>query len=751
MPNTSQNPISFAFLFIIVLFTTQKIYFRSGKIDPYRCLALLNNGTWSPLAPDGSRRWEPKDCRMVEHTANSLHECLNDRKVVFIGDSTIRQLFWAATKQVAHPNSETRIKRLLQSNGKHRDMSVRVDNIQLEFIWDPWLNSTALHGVLKTFYVLPTFLDVEAIAGMDGLPPVFVVLGAPGLWAARYGGNDYLNLFKRAVAGVVPYLSPSLDSDIKEAMMTAHSPGDIPNRILLAPVGIPDYSNLAPNRSKSITPERIKAMNNYLSQVFPNHLSYIPWVYNKIATSSKKDFDIDGLHMSDSMAALKLNIAFNALCNSAANARSHSFKGTCCVSPLPNYMPLVVCILLGILARYRSAVECHSLEVTGNPEVVESAETLRNILVALLWCWYADETSFFIKVERHYEQDIFVATCLVWLVVSILSSRKAPQQTDGPSSSKLDLRYYHGPGYIPRSQSNEIKGLMQGIILLYHYHYASQALWVYKIVRLFISGYLYISGYAHTLYLLQTDDFSLNRVIEILFRLNLLSACLPYMMRTTYTTYYFAPVITFWYLVLYVMLRSFKSYNRDLRWLFLKIVVTVRLTDLFILTPGILEAVTRFIHAIFFMSIDAEEMRFRLRLDRYITFVGIIVAALTHRASVRGERDFLRLGRAGEILTLRFTPWLAIVCAGSITTFFYTTQTYLQGKQAYNRLHPFISWIPILSFIVLRNSHRVLRDRYLLLPSLLGRISLETYVLQYHIWLAEDATAKLFLGYWEDR
>ncbi|KAI0115288.1 Cas1p-domain-containing protein [Daldinia grandis] len=751
MPDTSPKLINYAFLLVIFLvFVTQEIHSAPDKNDPHHCLALLNDGTWSHLTPDGSPRWEPKDCRMVEHTPDSLHECLNDRKVVFVGDSTVRQLFWAATKQVARPKSETRIKRLLQSNGKHHDISFRAGNVQLEFIWDPWLNSTVLHGLLKTFHTLPTPLDVGAIAGMNELPPVLAILGAPGFWAARYGGDDYLNLFKRAVTGIVPYLSPGLDSNISRAMITPDISDNIPSRILLAPVGIPDYSNLAPNRSKTITPERIEAMNNHLSHVFPNNMSYIPWVYNQLPTYSKTDFDIDGLHVSDSMAALKLNIAFNALCNSAASARSRSFKGTCCVVPPRNYVSVAVCILFGMATAFGAGARHHP-EAASNSEIFKATETLRNILATLLWCWYADGTYFLIKVERHYQQGIFVAACLTWLVVSVLSSRKAPFETDGPSSSKRDSRYYRGPGYLSRSQSNEIKGLMQGIILLYHYHYASQALWVYKIIRLFISAYLYISGYAHTLYLLKTNDFSLNRVIEILFRLNFLSVSLSYMMRTTYASYYFAPIVTFWYIVLYAMLRLFKNYNRDLRWLFFKVAVTARLTDLLILTPGILEAITRFIYAIFYMSIDVEEMRFRLGLDRYIVFVGVIVAALTHRASVRGEWDSLRLGRVGAILPLRFTPRLTMACVGSIITFFCVTQTYLRGKQAYNQIHPFISWIPILCFIVLRNSHRMLRDKYLLLPNLLGRISLETYILQYHIWLGGDATARLFLGYWEGR
>ncbi|KAK6950164.1 hypothetical protein Daesc_008490 [Daldinia eschscholtzii] len=736
-------------LLVWLLILAQQIRHEFGLKDPHKCLTLLQNGTWSPLAPDGSRKWEPKGCRMVEHAADSLCECLDHQKLVFIGDSTIRQLFWTAAKKVARGRSETSMKRILQSNNKHHNLFFRTDCAQLDFIWDPWLNSSTSYDILKNFNALPPTLS-EQSTEMNEQSPMLIVLGAPGFWAARYGGDDYLNIFKRAIAGISPYLSPDLDKNISTAMTTTRNSGGVTSKIFLTPVGIPNYEDLAPNRSKSITPDRVEEMNYHLSRVFTRNSTFIPWVYNEIPMDPKKDIDRDGLHVSDSVAALKLEIIFNALCNSAANARSRSFRGTCCVAAPKNDIFVAACLLLGLVVGFTTGAR-RALEVSGNSEGINCALAIGNILIILIWCWCADGISFLGKVERHYQQGTFVTTCVIWLVASVLSLSRSPQQKGGPSPSKRDPPGYRGPGYLSRNQSNEIKGLMQGIILLYHYHYASQVLWVYKIIRLFIAGYFYISGYAHTQYLLTTDDFSLQRVIEILFRINLLSVLLSYMMGTTYTSYYFAPVATFWYLVLYAMLFFFKSRNRDMRWLLFKVLLTTRLTNWFILTPGILETAAKIIHFFFFISIDVQEMRFRLGLDRYITFVGIIVAALVHHASVRRSRPVLELGFGKAVFSLEFTRWLTTICVGSIVTFFYVTQTYLQEKRAYNQLHPLISWIPILGFILLRNSHRMFRDWYLTLPNILGTFSLETYVLQYHIWLGGDATAKLVVGYWEGR
>ena len=60
---------------------------------------------------------------------------------------------------------------------------------------------------------------------------------------------------------------------------------------------------------------------------------------------------------------------------------------------------------------------------------------------------------------------------------------------------------------------------------------------------------------------------------------------------------------------------------------------------------------------------------------------------------------------------------------------------FLKDKYAYNALHPYTSWIPVLCYIVARNLTPALRARYLLLFTFLGQVTLETYILQFHVWM----------------
>ncbi|KAI1460651.1 Cas1p-domain-containing protein [Annulohypoxylon moriforme] len=734
-----------------VFWTQQQYQFDFGRHDPHRCRALLNDGAWSPLAPDGSQKWEPKNCQMAEYPRGALRTCLDDQRVVFIGDSTTRQIFWAAAKRLEPGRMRVPIRNLTHLEGEHRDITFETEGVRLDFIWDPWLNSSKLEETLNNFHALPTPPDELAIRTEDDASPALILLGAPGLWSARYGGFDYLDIFKRNVDRITPYISDVFGGDLSWNATLGFD--GFANRILLAPVQVPEYAKLSPIRSRSITAPKIKEMNDYLSHLSRNQSSHIPWVYNKFGLGSGNDFSQDGLHVSDSVAAHKFDIAINAHCN-AISSKDALFKGTCCVSDYRDktfkftFVKYVIAGLISLVAE-------GTLGATLLEHDISNA--VKTIFGVVLYCFYYDRTTYFGKLERHYEPVEFIVMCLIWLLVSLLSMKRKPQPTELPERSVARLRQernpeppaYHGPGYLSVDHSLEIKGLMQGFILLYHFHHASQTLWMYKIIRLFISVYFYFTAYGHTLYFLRTNDFSSKRVIAVLFRLNLLSAFLPYAMKTQYSLYYFAPVVTFWFLVIYGMLRTCRSYNNDMPWLIAKVIATAMVTTILISKHGVLETVAKHSHTYFNINWDAKEMRFRLLLDRYIVFVGTVVGAFVHHASTRNSPPILPLDTARPFFANR-RHLLNVICAGTLIAFFYVTQTILTQKINYNKVHPFISWLPILSFITLRTSLPGLRNVYLRLPKALGQISLETYVLQFHVWLAGDATAKLTFGLWDD-
>ncbi|GAP88465.1 putative cas1p-like protein [Rosellinia necatrix] len=745
--------VTYSALFLLLLWTVIQ---RSiaGQEDPNRCRALLTDGTWSSTGTNrhDTQKWEPNGCRMVEYSTDAIHDCLGGRKFVLAGDSTIRQIFWAAAKKLNPTLAAAELKEITVADEKQRDLSFNAEGVRLEFIWDPWLNSTILRDTLEAFHTLPSSSREASLVKKEVESPALILLGSPGLWAARYGGDNYMALFKDGIDTVSTYLSLASEGSATRSSSLSALPNwnqgysSAPNHILLTPVQVPEYGALSNKRTETITPERIDEMNEYLAHLPSNQTSHVVWAFNRMTEESDESFESDGLHVDENIADHKIDIVLNSHCNNPAMLHDRSFNGTCCVEESSNYFFNIALVLL--CAVMICTPRAQSMPKSLRPELLTA---IRDMLVTLAWCWICDGTLQFSKVERHYHQGAFVVICLFWLVGSSSVLNKVVESVGETSwlvikDSKKEVANHHEEHkFLSRDQTDEIKGLMQGIILLYHFNYASQTLWVYKVVRVLISMYFFLSAYGHTLYLLRTGDYSFKRVAVVLFRTNALSALLPYMMGTSYSSYYFAPAVTFYYLVIYIMLRTLKESNHDPWPLAMKVLVTASFTSMCITTPGFLEMATDILRTVFRMSFDVQELRFRLALDRYIVFVGVMVASLVHTATLTDAREVFT-SKGSPRLFDSGRPRFWVICSAGLALFFFVTQSGLSSKPSYNAAHPYISWIPVLAVITLRNLYSPAQDMFLAIPAALGRISLETYILQYHIWLGGDATARLTLG-----
>ena len=79
---------------------------------------------------------------------------------------------------------------------------------------------------------------------------------------------------------------------------------------------------------------------------------------------------------------------------------------------------------------------------------------------------------------------------------------------------------------------------------------------------------------------------------------------------------------------------------------------------------------------------------------------------------------------------------------------FFAFELLQPSKFTYNHWNPYISWIPIISFVILRNANATLRSASSQMFGFIGRCSLETFIIQYHLWLAADTKGLLIVIPW---
>ena len=193
-----------------------------------------------------------------------------------------------------------------------------------------------------------------------------------------------------------------------------------------------------------------------------------------------------------------------------------------------------------------------------------------------------------------------------------------------------------------RDQTDEWKGWMQLVILVYHMTGASASVPIYMHVRVLISAYLFLAGYGHFSHFWARGKTGIIRLVQVLFKMNFLTIVLCLCMNRPYQFYYFVPLVSFWYLVLYCLLLSpplvsgqqledTASPATHYCYIVLKFAALVAVISMFYLSEVFFEKVfvTRPWKALFVTTDDdIHEWWFRWKLDRYSIVSGSLFALL---------------------------------------------------------------------------------------------------------------------------
>lgn len=581
----------------------------------------------------------------------------------------------------------------------------------LHFIWDPYLNATHIPSLSQAW----------------GRKMIFT----GGLWHARYLNHSFLDVFERQVWRLASDYH-TIPNTYPDGQWTAPSAPRLP---IFLPIAPPSQANLSFDRSLTLAENRTSAVNERLRSLSKELNLPVMWSTMPMTVQHETAFELDGLHTSNWIASTQVNILLNYFCNTQDAKPS---QGHYCCSSYDIQFAAHRRASLGILCFVLVVWSLDTTRAAAFGSGVGSNKALKATAVlsaATLYCCVADRTKVFERSNKLTDENLFVSFCCLAGLVGLATMSCSVRGNTDPEKQRSEL-----DDALSRQQTDEWKGWMQIVILLYHYFGMSRVAWVYRLVRILVASYLFLTGYGHARYFVVTNDFSSRRLITVLIRTNLLSCILPFVMDTTHHFYYFPALSSFWFAVIWLTMYRTDSEIYDVRRALSRICMSVVVVHLLLSASGFQHFVFSTLKAHHLPSIDQHEFYFRTRLDRFVPYLGMITAILQHqpRSGLLAERRWIRDIRIRRtfLVTLSFLSLLGYLAISS----------HCRNKHQFNLLHPFISIIPISAYILIRNMTSTLRNCHSCFFAWFGRHSLETYILQYHIWLGADTKGLLRLG-----
>ncbi|EWZ32232.1 hypothetical protein FOCG_15742 [Fusarium oxysporum f. sp. radicis-lycopersici 26381] len=739
-------PVVFATLFLALV--AFKTLFPGD--DPYRCRAVQKTGRWiDPIRDEHGNRdpfkqWQPDGCILNHYNSQDIRRCTEGRPIVIVGDSTSKNLGLAIASLL--DNKQYQKDNAARLYTKTTSFNMTYHGQRIERVANVYLSSHGVPGREQFVSHLETYAEektkIPTIEDQKGPALIYISAGA---WYTHphYGGinstaldpwDDRFSAYQDHLSKVDKFIGDNTPHE--DWFGAPMDPRDgIGNQIFYAPPAGPRYLGNDTERiiDRGRRAQEVIEMQDWLLEKEDDFSIPFVWsIANLVEGQDKiwRDPLRTGFHVKFHIAELRANILLNMRCNAKLDRmKPYPYSRTCCTDY--GVKPLVQLSVVAFGIVYLAAcIICEVLDMFADRSPDQPRFKLLNmqagcLVLALLMCYYADRTQMMAKGSKLWQLKDLVALCIPCIAIMLTTIRRIKSPV--PEDLSVDMQESNQP-FLSRDQTDEWKGWMQSFILICYWT-GAQGGSIYVFIRVCIAAYLFQTGYRHTLYFLNKNDFSFNRVSATLLRLNILSCCLAYFMDTDYMFYYFSPLVSFWFLVVYATMAIRPRYNSDLQVMLAKICMSCLILSMILMGTPLTRWVFGILNTVFKIQWSYKQWYLRVTLDMLIVYVGMLTAVANRHLKMP--------------IHLRLRVTLAL--AGVFATIHYFYATSGLRMAAYAKWHPYVSLVPVLGFIAMRNVSGPVRNYHSKAMAWLGRCSLETYILQFHILLAADTDGILIV------
>ncbi|TPX50805.1 hypothetical protein SeMB42_g02124 [Synchytrium endobioticum] len=672
---------------------------------------LQATGRWirPPTTTTNGLGYQLPYCTLHEYSSSEALQCLGTQtgviRIRIHGDSSARNLYYGLL-HILSPDRPS-----IVEYKAHTSMVTQLPrHTELHFLYDPFMNGS----------------DIDLDLSDNPHVPVSMLVMSFGTWYLRYGGasghDDSVNKAGSILARLITGRNGTPAAPVS----------------YLLPVSPVIDTLLSSERRQTLTNPRIQHLNNEMAHVADVahllkgaddaaagiYVKAFEYMYSQASGAST-----DGLHYDLPVSKMASQILLNHRCNAQTlQVIQHHIppSATCCrnyKSPEPGqWIMIMILVTLALLAPVTKYVT--PLSRFSTPNTAAIIQAVSELSVVLLFTYMADRSWLLGKAAKQYSDWRLIIMLCISFIIGMMTLQTTPNDE-----------------VLNRHQTDEWKGWMQIVILFYHYLGGSQVLWLYIIVRVLVASYIFMTGVGHAQFFYAKQDFSGLKVLKVLVRLNLLPVLLSLTMGSPYIGYYFSPLVSIWFLVVYLIFWVGHDYSTSSHFIIFKVASASVITRLLIAFPTIIDAPFSLLQSWGLgQGWSANEWRFRLYLDSYICYAGVMAGFLLGRFKKVSIHPSMAIG----------ATIVSVAAFLSMGYVIYAEQKSLDDgtplskvKVNYNDIHVGYSVIPVLAYCILRNVTSKLRKTYSAFFAWFGRISLETFIMQFHIFLAADTKSTL--------